>query len=84
VREEAAELIRAAVPNVEAEVNGIRALWPPTADEAELIRVVGGLERTARLDEKFAESARSGECPRTGSGDRDGWRQRRKVGRDGP
>lgn len=60
VREEAAELIRAAVPNVETEVKGIRALRPPTADEAEVIRVVGGLERTARLDEKFAEALESG------------------------
>ncbi len=60
VREEAAELIRAAVPNVETEVKGIRALRPPSADEAEVIRVVGGLERTAQLDEKFAEALESG------------------------
>jgi hypothetical protein len=60
VREEAAELIRGAVPNVETEVKGIRALRPASADEAEAIRVVGGLERTAQLDEKFAEALETG------------------------
>jgi hypothetical protein len=60
VREEAAELIRGAVPSVETEVKGIRALRPPSADEAEVIRVVGGLERTAQLDEKFAEALETG------------------------
>ncbi|HVW46957.1 MAG TPA: hypothetical protein VHA76_07890 [Solirubrobacterales bacterium] len=59
-REEAAELIRGAVPNVETEVKGIRALRPASADEATVLRVVGGLERTARLDEKFAEALESG------------------------
>jgi hypothetical protein len=60
VREEAAELIRGAVPSVETEVKGIRALRPASADEAEVIRVVGGLERTAQLDEKFAEALEEG------------------------
>jgi len=60
VREEAAELIRGAVPSVETEVKGIRALRPASADEARVIRVVGGLERTARLDEKFAEALETG------------------------
>jgi len=60
VREEAAELIRGAVPSVETEVKGIRALRPAPADEAEVIRVVGGLERTAQLDEKFAEALETG------------------------
>jgi len=60
VREEAAELIRGAVPSVETEVKGIRALRPASADVAEVIRVVGGLERTAQLDEKFAEALETG------------------------
>jgi hypothetical protein len=60
VREEAAELIRGAVPSVEAEFKGIRALRPTSGDEAEVIRVVGGLERTAQLDEKFAEALETG------------------------
>lgn len=60
VREEAAELIRGAVPSVETEVKGIRALRPASADEAQVIRVVGGLERTAQLDEKFAEALETG------------------------
>jgi hypothetical protein len=60
VREEAAELIRGAVPSVETEFKGIRALRPAQADEAEVIRVVGGLERTAQLDEKLAEALETG------------------------
>jgi hypothetical protein len=60
VREEAAELIRGAVPSVETEVKGIRALRPAPADEAEVIRVVGGLERTQQLDEKLAEALETG------------------------
>jgi hypothetical protein len=60
VREEAAELIRGAVPSVETEVKGIRALRPASADEAEVIRVVGGLERTAQLDETLAEALETG------------------------
>lgn len=60
VREEAAELIRGAVPSVETEFKGIRALRPPPEDEAEVIRVVGGLERTAQLDEKVAEALETG------------------------
>jgi hypothetical protein len=60
VREEAAELLRGAVPSVETEVKGIRVLRPAPADEAEVIRVVGGLERTAQLDEKVAEALETG------------------------
>jgi hypothetical protein len=60
VREEAAELIRGAVPSVEIEVKGIRALRPASADEAQALKVVGGLERTAQLDEKFAEALEKG------------------------
>ncbi len=60
VREEAAELLRGAVPSVETEVEGIRALRPAPADEAQVIRVVGGLERTQRLDEKLAEALETG------------------------
>jgi hypothetical protein len=60
VREEAAELIRGAVPSVETEFKGIRALRPASDDEAEVIRVVGGLERTAQLDEKFGEALETG------------------------
>jgi hypothetical protein len=60
VREEAAELVRGAVPSVETEVKGIRALRPASADEARVIRVVGGLERTAQLDEKLAEALETG------------------------
>jgi hypothetical protein len=60
VREEAAELVRGAVPSVETEVKGIRALRPASADEAKVIRVVGGLERTAQLDEKLAEALETG------------------------
>ncbi|HJZ36295.1 MAG TPA: hypothetical protein VJ204_08480 [Solirubrobacterales bacterium] len=60
VREEAAELIRGAVPSVETEFKGIRALRPASADEAEVTRVVGGLERTAQLDEKLAEALETG------------------------
>jgi hypothetical protein len=60
VREEAAELIRGAVPSVETEFKGIRALRPASGDEAQVIKVVGGLERTARLDEKFAEALETG------------------------
>jgi hypothetical protein len=60
VREEAAELIRGAVPSVETEVKGIRALRPASADEAQVIRVVGGLERTQQLDEKLAEALETG------------------------
>jgi hypothetical protein len=60
VREEAAELIRGAVPSVETEVKGIRALRPASADEAQVIRVDGGLERTAQLDEKLAEALETG------------------------
>ncbi len=60
VREEAAELIRGAVPSVETEVKGIRALRPASADEAQVVRVVGGLERTVQLDEKLAEALETG------------------------
>jgi hypothetical protein len=60
VRDEAAELLRGAVPSVETEVKGIRALRPTPADEAEVIRVVGGLERTQQLDEKLAEALETG------------------------
>jgi hypothetical protein len=60
VREEAAELIRGAVPSVETEVEGIRALRPASADEAQVIRVDGGLERTQQLDEKLAEALETG------------------------
>jgi hypothetical protein len=60
VREEAAELLRGAVPSVETEVKGIRALRPASADEAQVIKVVGGLERTAQLDEKLAEALEKG------------------------
>lgn len=60
VREEAAELLRGAVPSVETEVKGIRALRPSPADEARVIRVVGGLERTQQLDEKLAEALETG------------------------
>jgi hypothetical protein len=60
VREEAAELLRGAVPSVETEVKGIRVLRPAPADEAEVIRVVGGLERTQQLDEKLAEALETG------------------------
>jgi hypothetical protein len=60
VREEAAELIRGAVPSVETEAKGIRALRPAPADEAEVIRVVGGLERTQQLDEELAEALETG------------------------
>jgi hypothetical protein len=60
VREEAAELIRAAVPSVETEVKGVRELRPASADEAAAAKVVGGLERTATLDEKFAEALETG------------------------
>jgi hypothetical protein len=60
VREEAAELIRGAVPSVETDVKGIRGLRPASADEAQVVRVVGGLERTAQLDEKLAEALETG------------------------
>jgi hypothetical protein len=60
VREEAAELIRGAVPSVETEVKGVRALRPASADEAQVVRVVGGLERTVQLDEKLAEALETG------------------------
>ncbi|HEY0280877.1 MAG TPA: hypothetical protein VGC32_21640 [Solirubrobacterales bacterium] len=60
VREEAAELIRGSVPSVEAEVDGIRALRPSSDDEARVLRVVSGLERTQALDEKLAEALETG------------------------
>jgi len=60
VREEAAELLRGAVPSVETEVKGIRALRAAPADGAEVIRVVGGLERASQLDEKLAEALETG------------------------
>ena len=60
VRDEAADLIRGAVPSVETEFKGIRALRPASADEAQVIKVVGGLERTQQLDEKLAEALETG------------------------
>ncbi len=60
VREEAAELVRGAVPSVETEVDGIRALRPAPEDEARVLRVVSGLERTQVLDEKLAEALEAG------------------------
>lgn len=60
IREEAAELIRGAVPSVETEFKGIRALRPASADEAQVMGVVSGLERTQQLDEKLAEALETG------------------------
>jgi hypothetical protein len=60
VREEAAEVIRGAVPSVETEFKGISALRPASADEAQVMGVVSGLERTQQLDEKLAEALETG------------------------
>lgn len=59
-REEAAELIRGAVPSVEAEAKAIAALQPSPADEATVERVVAQLERTVDLDEKLAAALEGG------------------------
>jgi hypothetical protein len=60
IRDEAAKVLRAGAPNVETELKGIKALRPAPEDEAEVGRVIAGLERSVALDEQIAEALETG------------------------
>jgi len=59
-RDEAADLIRAAVPGVERETKAIAALFPPSAEATTTGTVVAELEATAKVDQRLAEALERG------------------------